>query len=580
MRREDRSRRSRPDPRALRGDERSDGQLAAACRTGDLDAFACLWERHRLAALGAARGIAPSLDAEDLVSAASLKILELLLDGRGPTGAFRPYLYQTIRTLAADRFRSPELANAELDELAGPEDPWPWADRSFDLGAVRRAFAGLNERWQAVLWYTEVEGLPPREIAPLLGLTANAVGVLAVRAKDALRSAWVEEHVNRELAESDCRATLERLQRFQRGKLAGRAARSVAQHLETCAACERAAAESTELNCRIGLVLGVVLLGGAGLGALFPTLLAGGGGAAAPVALASRTGNGTSAAGRSAMPGPLASVAITGVLAVAATIGVNAMTASDPRPGFADSGPAPPASERSEPEVAPEPDPARAASDSRGPAVIPKATAAAPPAANETRTTGREGSGREPQNPRQRTTPTSPVTPGPGPSPDPGTPIRPDPGPSTPPEDTVDSALAAGYRCSVDNGVPGAVYLGGTANRYGVLQLRIAQGAATPVEIVLPQFDPALEGNAPGNVFRDGIFTDPYGNDFTSGFFTGTDPEPNPVWHAPVSLTPLSQWPGLVDGALSNATVEIRLIVPGGTVSPWVEIDPAGTPCS
>lgn len=68
----------------------TDGELLDACRGGRTEAFAPLWERHRRAGIVAARNLAPGLDAEDLVSEAYLKIYELVVDGRGPTGAFRP----------------------------------------------------------------------------------------------------------------------------------------------------------------------------------------------------------------------------------------------------------------------------------------------------------------------------------------------------------------------------------------------------------------------------------------------------------------------------------------------------------
>ena len=43
---------------------------------------------------------------------------------------------------------------------ATAEDP---ALAGFERGVVARAFHSLPERWQAVLWHTEVEGLsPPR----------------------------------------------------------------------------------------------------------------------------------------------------------------------------------------------------------------------------------------------------------------------------------------------------------------------------------------------------------------------------------------------------------------------------------
>lgn len=226
----------------------SDGELLDACREGDSAAFSHVWERHHRAGRVAARSIAPSLDADDLVSEAYLKIFELVRDGRGPRGAFRPYLYTVIRSVAADRLRSPEQASADLDQIPDLTEAGPWEDNAFDLNAAARAFESLNERWQAVLWYTEVEGMPPREAAALLGLSANGVSALAGRAREALQSAWVEAHVNRELAAAECGSTLEQLQRYQRGKLTARASREVAAHLDGCTSCAAAARECRALN--------------------------------------------------------------------------------------------------------------------------------------------------------------------------------------------------------------------------------------------------------------------------------------------------------------------------------------------
>lgn len=192
-----------------RNDLRSDEVLLARSREGDSAAFGELWERHRLAGIVAARGIAPTLDPDDLVSGAYLKIFELVRDGRGPTGAFRPYLYRVISSLAADSYRSPELSSSHLEEVPDLNEAGPWEDGAFDLNAAARAFESLPERWQSVLWYTEVEGMAPRQVAPLLGLSANGVSALAARAKEGLQSAWVETHIDMQLRDEACRATRE-----------------------------------------------------------------------------------------------------------------------------------------------------------------------------------------------------------------------------------------------------------------------------------------------------------------------------------------------------------------------------------
>lgn len=302
----------------------SDSELLALSREGDGDAFGLLWERHRLAGIVAARNIAPSLDPDDLVSGAYLKIFELVRDGRGPTGAFRPYLYRVISSIAADTFRSPEVTGLSMTEIPDLKEAGPWEDGAFDLNAAARAFESLPERWQSVLWYSEVEGLAPREIAPMLGLSPNGVSALASRAKEGLQSAWVETHIDMQLSDEACRSTREQLQRYQLGRLTAKRTREVRAHLDTCASCTAAAAEFKVLNKQIALVLATILIGGASAGALLQGLqpLAGAGALAAAGA-SSATGAASAASGSAGtMNGTAASAGIaSSSVASAATTG-------------------------------------------------------------------------------------------------------------------------------------------------------------------------------------------------------------------------------------------------------------------
>src|SRR5690606_37341234 len=109
-------------------DAHSDTDLLNLSRAGDRAAFGVLWQRHRLAGIVAARNIASTLDPEDLVSSAYLKIFELVEDGSGPTGAFRPYLYRVISSLAADTYRSSEYPNIDLAEVPDLTEAGPWED--------------------------------------------------------------------------------------------------------------------------------------------------------------------------------------------------------------------------------------------------------------------------------------------------------------------------------------------------------------------------------------------------------------------------------------------------------------------
>jgi hypothetical protein len=106
----------------------------------------------------------------------------------------------------------------------------------FERDVVARAFRTLPERWQAALWYTEVESLTPAQIAPLLGLSANGVAALAYRAREGLREAYLQQHLHEPL-DAGCRGVSGKLGAYVRGGLAKRETAEVDQHLETCERC-------------------------------------------------------------------------------------------------------------------------------------------------------------------------------------------------------------------------------------------------------------------------------------------------------------------------------------------------------
>lgn len=568
-------------------DEKPDEALLEASRLGDAEPFAVLWERHSRAGFVAARNLAPGLEADDLVADAYLKIFELVRDGRGPRGAFRPYLYQTIKTVAADRLRSPERTTADLDDIPELHETGPWEDGAFDLAATARAFSALEPRWQAVLWYTEVEGLPPREAARLLGVSPNGVSALARRAREGLRSAWVEAHVNRELAANECRTTLEHLQRFQRGKLTARVSREVAAHLADCASCSAAAAEFSTLNRNLSLVLASLFVGG-GSAALLGALGAAGAGAGAstPVAAvlplrqgiratgsSSAGGGGATAAGGIGVGAGIAgTLGVVGLSAAAAAVAIGigigvsvfnavghlpapvaaADTASESRAAGERLGSEDRDASRerdSDEQRARDDDEEESRAESTG-RVLP--AEAAPFAPDGGFTVG-------PTVPLAPETPVGPVKPV-----DPVGPV-----------DGSDPSLLPGYYCYIPESGPGQG-LNGWANDYGVLLLRATGPDGSPVDLVDPDYDPALEG-APGNVFSGGTFTDPHGGTYDFGFYTGTDPAPYFGWWG-TDPEALPAWQAAFPGlGVSDVALEIRLVTSDGRYSPWTAIDPSIT---
>ncbi|MCU1556048.1 MAG: sigma-70 family polymerase sigma factor [Microbacteriaceae bacterium] len=249
---------------AGRGVTTSDESLVLLARAGDRNAFAELWQRHARSGMRVARQFTSSLDADDLVSEAYTRIYQRVLAGGGPDGAFRPYLYATIRNLASRWGQSRHDVN--VDDMGEFEDPEAVDDPAMialDRTMTVRAFRSLPERWQSVLWYTEVEGMDPHEVAPILGISANSVAALSYRAREGLRKAWLQAHVTDATASGECQWTISRLGDYARRGLTPREHQRVSGHLAACARCSLINEEVDEVGSRLALVMIPLLLGGA-----------------------------------------------------------------------------------------------------------------------------------------------------------------------------------------------------------------------------------------------------------------------------------------------------------------------------
>jgi RNA polymerase sigma factor (sigma-70 family) len=285
-----------------RGRPPSDADLIDAVRDGKVEAYGTLYERHKRSANILAMQLSTSsADADDLVADAFAKVLTALRSGGGPGSAFRPYLLTAVRHAAYDRTRKEKRL-----ELAGNVEEVPGATRAtsvpfrdkavedLDQQLAASAFATLPERWQTVLWHTAIEGQSPGEIAPLLGLTANGVSAMAFRAREGLRKAFLQAHVNQEPAER-CRATVTKLGAWTRGGLKGREAVQLDAHMDDCAECRKLASELSDVNGALrGLVAPIVL--GTGTAGYLAAAATAGKGAAITLSAASWLGVAASAA--------------------------------------------------------------------------------------------------------------------------------------------------------------------------------------------------------------------------------------------------------------------------------------------
>ncbi|WP_100448987.1 sigma-70 family RNA polymerase sigma factor [Glycomyces xiaoerkulensis] len=339
----------------------SDPELIAATRAGDTTAYAVLYERHIHAARRLARVLAQDVAAaDDLVSETFAKLLHTLQEGRGPELAFRPYMLRTLRNTFYDRVRRDKRIEY-TDDLSQHDSGEIQPDPAVE-GQERRyaalAFGKLPERWQMVLWHTEVEEEPPAKVAAMLGMTANGVSALAYRAREKLRQNYLTEHAA-DAPPDRCRWTVDRLGARVRGKLASRDAAQVDEHLDGCVSCNLLFAELSELNSGLRLILAPIVLG-----ASATPYLAAGVASAAGVAVGGVLG--TLAAPFVAVGnwirrifqqfGTKGSTAVGTAAAVAAALAVFALTSGEPeeQPQATDD---PPAATEDDPVAEPEPEP-------------------------------------------------------------------------------------------------------------------------------------------------------------------------------------------------------------------------------
>ncbi|MFK4835554.1 sigma-70 family RNA polymerase sigma factor, partial [Microbacterium sp. ZW T2_14] len=266
-------------------DVAADTDLVVRTRSGDTAAFGELWRRHYRAGMTVARNITSSLDADDLVQEAYTRIYHSIVNGGGPTGSFRAYLFTSIRNTAAAWGRA--RRETPYDELDGVEDPSAAAHESeaaLDRSLTHQAFRSLPTRWQEVLWYSEIERMKPAEIAPLLGMKPTAVAQLTFRAREGLREAWIQAHLRSVADGSECQWTIERLGAYARHNLGRRDHAKLERHLAGCVRCSIVASEAKEVSSRLALVLLPLALGAAGTAGYLASVQGGG---APLVALAS-----------------------------------------------------------------------------------------------------------------------------------------------------------------------------------------------------------------------------------------------------------------------------------------------------
>ncbi|MER6423198.1 sigma-70 family RNA polymerase sigma factor [Streptomyces sp. NPDC001137] len=443
----------------------ADADLIGRMRSGDDTAYEELYRRHADAVRRYARTCCRDAHtADDLTAEVFARMLQAVRGGHGPEHAVRAYLLTTVRRVAANWTKSAKREQL-VDDFAvfaaqAARSSEVSDDDTLDLGAdvramheaeqsmAMQAFRSLPERWQAVLWHTEVEDESPSEVATLFGLDANGTRVLASRAREGLKQAYLQAHVSASLAgDEDCARYADRLGAYARGGLRTRAERGLRKHLEECAKCRLAAGQIKEVAGGIPGVVPVAVIGwfGAAGYAKVAALVAGGAGAgaagaagaAAAASGGSSSGAGAGGAAASEGLGAPAKIGIAaGVLAAAGVAVALAMSGSDAPARKPDA--KPPASAPVVRPGSPEPAPPKKKPEPKPPAIVRAAAPAQAPA----------------PTPRHKATPTPAPAPTPKPKPTPKPTPTPTPTPTPPPVPAVYQWSGLSYDLTGDGTKP------------------------------------------------------------------------------------------------------------------------------
>jgi RNA polymerase sigma-70 factor, ECF subfamily len=141
----------------------------------------------------AARLLGDAIEAEDVLQEAYVRAYDAMV-----TGAFdrrasvESWLYRIVTNAALDALRSRRRARARAAAAARIEAPPPApADQLEARAALRRLgtlLDALPPDQRAALVLKEIEGLPSKEVARVLGCSEGAVEQRLVRARATLRS--------------------------------------------------------------------------------------------------------------------------------------------------------------------------------------------------------------------------------------------------------------------------------------------------------------------------------------------------------------------------------------------------------
>lgn len=243
--------------------EPSDADLISRVRAGETEYYSELYRRHVGSVTTVAlRHVDNPSDADDMVAEAFASTLEHLINGKGPDSFFRAYILSVVTRQSQRRNQkaSRALATDNMRLLdRGVEDESP-VERSFETAMVADSFASLPERWRAVLWYIEVERMKPAQVAPMLGLSPNAVSALAIRAREGLRRSYLNTH-HKAAGTGQCASYSKTVAALSRKGMGRKQRKQLEAHAAECVKCAALLTHLSDVQTGLGGVLAPAIAG-------------------------------------------------------------------------------------------------------------------------------------------------------------------------------------------------------------------------------------------------------------------------------------------------------------------------------
>lgn len=192
--------RTDPAPSATYLEVRSDAELLAAVRDGDVESLRALYERHAGAVLRLVRRLAPAASAEDLLQETWLAVWQSVGSYRGDSSV-RAWILGVARrqTYYLMRRRRVDVVELDLDvDVADPAIPVDdQALSSVGHGALIDTIKTLPDRDRVVLELGLVDGLPYGEIAMILDVPVGTVKSRMFTARSKLLTLLSERGISR-----------------------------------------------------------------------------------------------------------------------------------------------------------------------------------------------------------------------------------------------------------------------------------------------------------------------------------------------------------------------------------------------